>query len=83
MKKVICFIFCFCLFVPLVKAEELISDLDPDHRFNYCHVIEEDYKIDDPLTGAAFMNPNHIFNEFTICQMDTTSNSSIYVMGKK
>ena len=65
------------------KYKELISDLDPDHRFNYCHVIEEDYKIDDPLTGAAFMNPNHIFNEFTICQMDTTSNSSIYVMGKK
>lgn len=32
MKKVICFIFCFCLFVPLVKAEELISDLAPNSK---------------------------------------------------
>ena len=32
MKKVICFIFCFCLFVPLVKAEELTSDLAPNSK---------------------------------------------------
>ena len=65
------------------KYKELISDLDPNHLFNYANDIPEDDEIEDPLSGASFMLPNHIFNDFTICQMDTTANSSIYVVGKK
>lgn len=65
------------------KYKQLISDLDPNHLFNYANDIPEDDEISDPLSGDSFMLPNHIFNDFTICKMDTTSNSSIYVMGKK
>lgn len=61
----------------------LIPRFDKDNIFNYTYQVHEDDLIEDPLDAASFMNPNHIYNKFTICQLDTTDNTSIYIAGKK
>lgn len=61
----------------------LIPRLDKDNVFNYTYQVDDDELISDPLDAASFLNPNHIFNKFTICQLDTSDNTSIYIAGKK
>ena len=61
----------------------LIPRLDKDNVFNYTYQVNDDELIIDPLDAASFLNPNHIFNKFTICQFDASDNTSIYIAGKK
>jgi len=61
----------------------LIPRLDKDNVFNYTYQVNDDELISNPLDAASFLNPNHIFNKFTICQFDTSDNTSIYIAGKK
>ena len=46
-------------------------------------IISEDDNIENPLAAKSFFKSNHIYNKFTICQLDTSKNSKIYVTGKK
>lgn len=61
----------------------LIPRFDRDNVFNYTYQVDEDELIEDPLEAASFLNPNHIFNKFTICELDASDNTSIYIAGKK
>ena len=63
---------------------KLIQRYDPDNVFNYTYQVNEDDLIEDPLNARAFLNPKHIFNQATICQLDTSDPyPSITVQGKK
>ena len=61
----------------------LIPRFDRDNVFNYTYQVDEDELIENPLLGASFLNPNHIYNKFTICEFDTSDNTSVYIAGKK
>lgn len=65
------------------RVLDLINRFDPDNKFNYIHNIDRDYLIEDPLDPTSFFNSHFIYSPFTICKLDTTSNTSIYVAGKK
>lgn len=62
---------------------QLIPRFDKDNVFNYTYQVNEDECISNPLEAASFMNTNHIYNKFTICEFDSTDNTSIYIAGKK
>lgn len=52
----------------------LIEDVyDKNNIFNYTKEINEDSIIRNPLDSSSFLNQYHIFNQFTICQLDTAS----------
>ena len=51
-----------------VKAK--IVELDVNNEYDYTHSIDESVEIENPLSAASFMNKNHIYNGYTICQID-------------
>ncbi len=55
-----------------------IELLDKDRLYDFSYVVDKDILIENPLESNSFMNPNHIYNKFTICQMDT-QNSDVYI----
>ena len=66
------------------KIYTLLNNLDSEkHAFDYTLEISEDDNIENPLAAKSFFKSNHIYNKFTICQLDTSKNSKIYVTGKK
>ena len=58
-----------------------IMELDINKKYNYAYIVDEDEEIENPLDAESFVDPNHIFNKFTICQMDT-ENTDIYITNK-
>lgn len=66
------------------KIYNLINKLDKQkHSFDYTLEVDEDENIENPLAAKSFFKSNHIYNQFTICQLDASKNSKIYVTGKK
>ena len=63
------------LFNIIVNKIEL---LDKDRLYDFSYVVDKDILIENPLDSESFMNTNHIYNKFTICQMDT-QNSDVYI----
>lgn len=63
------------LFNIIVNKIEL---LDRDRLYDFSYVVDKDILIENPLDSESFMNTNHIYNKFTICQMDT-QNSDVYI----
>ena len=61
----------------------LIARFDTDNVFDYTYEISEDDLVTDPLDPLAFLNTNFLYNQFTICQLDTGSNTTLYVAGKR
>lgn len=61
------------------KIIYLIKMFDTQNIFNYTFVNSDDLIIRDPLKSDSFLNANHIFNKFTICQLDTSSLSNLKV----
>lgn len=55
---------------------------DDDSLFNFTNVISDDLNISNPLDSNSFLNKDHIYNEFTICQIDT-NNSNILTTNNK
>ena len=45
-----------------------IDKLDYDHEFNYLYEIPEKKMIKNPLKAESFLNVNHVYNKFTICE---------------
>lgn len=66
-----------------VRYEELIPQFDIDNQFQYVYDIPENVLIEDPLDPYSFLNPYHIYNKFTICQLDTTRTNSSYVISAR
>lgn len=48
-----------------------MTALDPYNVFDYTYVVDEDVLIDNPVKAESFFRNNHIFNKFTIPQLDT------------
>ena len=48
-----------------------ILQLDTKRVFDFAYDVDEDTLVENPLDPNSFLDPNHIFNKFTICQMDT------------
>lgn len=45
-------------------------ELDKENHYDYTYQVDKDIAIDNPLSASSFENINHIFNQYTICQMD-------------
>lgn len=54
-------------------ANLIDTELDTRHIFNYTYVVPEEDIVRNPLVASSFMDTNHIFNPFTICRWDTSS----------
>lgn len=60
-----------------------LQALDYDNQFNYGYVVPDDKLIDNPLTAASFLDPNHPYNRATICRWNHKAEaSSIKVTNK-
>lgn len=57
--------------------------LDSEHIFNYTYIVPEADLIEDPLSAIEFLNPNHVFNPYTICRWDTETDSNKIVVINK
>lgn len=61
-----------------------VISLDNKSKFNYLYQVPTDDEIKDPLDGESFVNDNHCYNPYTICQMNTKSfDSGIKVLNIK
>ena len=60
--------------------QKMIS-LDSNNLYDYTYSINEDEYIQNPLDATAFLNVNHIYNKFTICQIETALNK-LYITNK-
>lgn len=63
------------------KITKKMQELDQDNQFNYMYTVPTESRIDNPLLGSSFMNVNHPYNQFTICQL-STDGTSIDIFGK-
>ena len=50
-------------------VNEKINDLNTDTIYNYTYDIDDSIRIDNPLSSISFLNYNHFYNPFTICQL--------------
>lgn len=65
------------------KMKKLVSTLDPNNVFDYTNEVSEDDEIVDPLASSSFNLSNHIFNSFTICELDKwqKGTNDTYILG--
>lgn len=59
------------------RIQTLIKRLDINNKFDYTYSFSNVNAIENPLEAKSFLNANHIYNNFTICQLDTSNNTSI------
>jgi hypothetical protein len=63
---------------PLIKVDgeinqtllKSIQQLDPQQLYDYTYVVDSYDEIENPLDAYSFFRSNHIYNPFTICQLD-------------
>ena len=60
-------------FTAMDIANLIDTKLDTQHIFNYTYVVPDEDIVRNPLVASSFMDTNHIFNPFTICRWDTSS----------
>lgn len=48
------------------------TSFDEKGQFNYTYSVPEAQLIADPLDPKSFLDVNHIYNKFTICQLDVS-----------
>lgn len=67
------------------KIRRLLRAYDKDNLYNYTYVVDPGDEIKDPLQGESFFLSNHIYNKFTLPQMETREElgTSILIAGKK
>ena len=66
------------------KYLDKVSALDSLHLYNYLHMPSDDTVIENPLSASAFLETNHPFNKYTICQLDALSiGNTIQIQGIK
>lgn len=62
------------------KLLSKISSLDVDNEFDYAYSPEKSVALDNPLLGRRYFRSNHIFNKFTIAQLN---NINLTTMNKR
>ena len=55
------------------RIKDKILELDVNQRFDYTHIPDKDDIIVDPVQSKEFWNKNHIYNSFTIAQLNADS----------
>lgn len=55
------------------KIFERCKELDYNNKFIYRYQVPDERLILNPLAGKSFIDSNHIYNSFTICEWDVTS----------
>ena len=60
----------------LSRRVELMAYLDQGNIFNYTYIVPQSDLIENPLKASSFIDSNHVFNRFTICQWNTEDNSN-------
>jgi hypothetical protein len=58
-----------------------MKQLDEGDIYYYSHKIDTDIEIPNPLSASSFLDSNHPYREFTICQLDTAT-TDIYITNK-
>lgn len=58
-----------------------IGQMDYDNNYNYSYVVDPDVEIKDPLDPKSFLNSNHVYNPFTICEFVLKSEDDLYIVG--
>ena len=53
--------------------KEKLIRLDVDQKYDYTHVTNADDIIQDPMVPKTFWDKNHVYNEFTIAQLNADS----------
>lgn len=65
------------------KIRTLVNDYDVDKVFNYLYQVDESSQIENPLAPNSYLLSNHPYHNYTICKLDTTSNTNLMLMNKK
>lgn len=65
------------------NMKQLISLLDADDLFDWSYVVDESMAIPEPLDPYSFLSGNHIYNPFTICQLEQVSDSNVKVVNRR
>ena len=65
------------------NLQVLLSQFDPDNLYDYTYQVDNDVAISDPLDPNEFLNVNHIYNPYVICEMLPVYDSDIGVIGKR
>lgn len=55
------------------KIKKLIKIFDKDNLFDYTYRVAVDDNIENPCLGSSFLKDSHIYNKFTICQLDLSN----------
>ena len=66
----------YSLYLDLIR-----NVFDRDNKYNYTYSVPQSILIEDPLDPNSFLNANHIFNSYTICQLDL-SNLNLNVISR-
>ena len=56
---------------------EKMKAFDTDHIFNYTYQPADNELIDNPVQPKSFWDKNHVYNPYTIAQLDTSSTDNI------
>ena len=64
-------------------VQKLISKLDPKSLYDWSYHVPEISEVEEPLDPYSFFNQNHIYNKFTICELNPVLDSSIRILGKR
>ena len=56
---------------------EKIRGFDTDHIFNYTYQPADNELIDNPVQPKSFWDKNHVYNAYTIAQLDTSSTDNV------
>ena len=54
--------------VAVGDIEARLMELDSNNLYNYTYQPASGEAVENPLSAASFLNNNHIYNKFTICQ---------------
>ncbi len=52
------------------EIKDKVLALDVNQKYDYTHIPDDDDIIPDPLVPRAFWNKNHVYNKFTIAQLN-------------
>ena len=52
-----------------------MASIDKKRLYKYTHIVNKDEEISNPILPMNFLNPNHIYSKYTICQNNLATNS--------
>lgn len=50
-----------------------LKSLDKDSLYNYAYIVNQENLINNPLKAESFLDTNHPYNQYSICQVETNN----------